>query len=112
MCGWAAGANNRSQLSQSGLRLAPECGLQPEVAQLELEIADIRRVSKTGLQIDLAATDQFFDLRVEVLHAFPLTIAHGVQQALAFFFSFLHVLAGARGGLEDLDKGNAGGSVC
>ncbi len=48
---------------------------------------------------------------VEALHSFFRAVAHGIEQRFSFGFAFLHVLARAQRGFQNLEGGDAAGAV-
>src|SRR5689334_18343995 len=74
-----------------------------KICKFEAEVARVGGIANAGIEIDEAGADKLFDFAVEVLHAFGITVAHGVEQSFAFILAFLDIIAGAHGGLENLN---------
>src|SRR5450755_2595713 len=82
-------------------------GVFEVIGQLQAQISGVGGVGEGRFKIHLFAANHFFDFAVEVLHAFGVAVAHGVEERLAFGFAFFDVFAGAHGGFENFDGGDA-----
>ena len=94
----AAGCGGRARANGGSLR---------QVREFQAKIAGIGGEGHAGFEIDDAIANKFFDHAVEVLHAVGVAVAHGVEQGLALAFALFDVVAGAHGGFQNLDGGDA-----
>ena len=50
-----------------------------EIGELQAEVAGVRRIGESGFDIYDCGANQLFDFSVEILHAFRVAIAHGIE---------------------------------
>src|SRR4029077_3602131 len=67
----------------------------------------IARVTQAYLQIHSSGANEFFELAIEVLHAFLGAIVHSVDQALALTLALFDIFASTHGGFQDFENGHA-----
>ena len=57
-------------------------GIFQVVGQFEAQVSGVGGVRERGFEFNLAVANHFFDFAVEVLHAFGVAVAHGIEQDL------------------------------
>src|SRR5260370_40641294 len=60
---------------------------------------------------DDVSFDEVLNDRVKILHAFKLSVAHGIQQGFAFRFTVFDVFTGASGRPQNLYRGHASATI-